>query len=45
MDALNAQNLKDTEFARETNEDFREGLGQDESDGVWRHQVLFDTRL
>jgi len=44
MNALSAQNLEDTLFTRETSEDLREKLGQDESDNVWRHQVLFDIR-
>jgi len=29
---------------REISREFREGLEQDESDDVWHHQVLFDTR-
>jgi len=41
---LNVQNLKDTIFVRETSRDFKERLEQDESDGVWSHWVLFDTR-
>jgi len=32
-------------FAREINGDFKEELGQDESNDVWCHQVLFDTTL
>ena len=31
-------------FVKETSGDFREALEQDESDGVWCHWVLFDTR-
>jgi len=31
-------------LTRETSRDFREGLKQDESNGIWRHYVLFDIR-
>ena len=37
MDALMASNLEDSMFGRK-------GLEQDESDGVWCHHVLINTR-
>ena len=37
MDVLNAQNLKDAAFARETSGNIRERLEQDESDSVSLH--------
>ena len=44
MNAQMAINLEDTLRLEETGEDFWKGLGQDEQDSVWSHNVLFDTR-
>ena len=45
MDALTASNLKDSlRLEENSGETSEKRLGQDESDGVWHHQVLFDTR-
>jgi len=35
--AEHAEFERHTVFARDTSKDFREGVEQDESDGVWRH--------
>jgi len=45
MDVLTTSNLKDSLHLKENPEEtFEKRLGQDESDGVWYHQVLFDIK-
>jgi len=42
--AERAEFERHTAFARKTSGDLRERLRQNQSNDVWRHQVLFDTR-
>jgi len=45
MDALTGiKPRRRSTFRRKAERDFWKNLEQDELDGVWHHQVLFDTR-